>query len=129
MSRSHPFVVGIVGPCSAGKSLLARRLRADGYRVKEIMQEHSAAPEMWLKITNPSILIYLDVSPEVAAEREGLPRPSSWWEEERSFRLAHAREHCDLYIDTSLLTPEEVYRHALNALAVWGGNHTDRSSC
>jgi len=102
------FVIGIVGPCSSGKSTLACYLRAAGYVVKEIMQEHSAAPAMWQQITDPNILIYLDVSVEIAALREGLSVPSSWWAEEREIRLIHARAHCDLYIDTTDLSPDEV---------------------
>ena len=105
---SDRLVLGIVGPCSSGKSTLARHLRAAGYVVKEIVQEHSAAPAMWQRITNPDILIYLDVSVEVAALREGLTAPSSWWAEEREVRLVHARAHCDLYIDTTDLSPDEV---------------------
>jgi chloramphenicol 3-O-phosphotransferase len=108
--------IGIVGPCSSGKSTLARALRAQGYRVKEIMQEHSAAPAMWQRISNPDVLVYLDVSMDVAAQREGLEQPSSWWVEEREIRLVHARAHCDLYIDTSALTPEEVLAQALQFL-------------
>lgn len=107
------LLVGIVGPCSAGKSTLARALRARGYRVKEIRQEHSGVPDMWQRLTNPDVLIYMDVSLKVGAWREGLAEPSSWWVEEREVRLAHARQHCDLYIDTSDLTPEEVAHRAL----------------
>jgi cytidylate kinase len=103
-----PDVIGIVGPCSSGKSTLAKALRDHGCTVKEIRQEHAAAPDMWLRLTRPDILIYLDVSPMVAAKREGLSKPSSWWQEEREVRLAHARRHCDLYIDTSSLTSHEV---------------------
>ncbi len=106
-------LIGIVGPCSSGKSELTRALRARGYRVKEIMQEHCAAPAMWQRLAHPDILIYLDVSMEVAAQREGLAHPSSWWEEERTVRLAHARTHCDLYVDTSALTVEEVLARVL----------------
>jgi chloramphenicol 3-O-phosphotransferase len=109
-------LIGIVGPCSSGKSTLARALRALEYRVKEIMQEHCAAPMMWRRITNPDVLIYLDVSMDVAAQREGLERPSSWWVEEREFRLAHARANCDLYIDTSTLTPEDILTQTLDYL-------------
>lgn len=105
------MLIGIVGPCSSGKSALAQALRAQGYRVKEIMQEHCAAPAMWQRITNPDVLIYLDVSLEEGARREGLPKPSSWWPEERAVRLAHARQHCDLYLDTSALTPAQVVHH------------------
>jgi len=109
--------IGIVGPCSSGKSTLARALRALGYRVKEIMQEHCAAPMMWRRISNPDVLIYLDVSMDVAAQREGLEQPSSWWVEEREVRLAHARAHCDLYVDTTILTPEEVLAHVEHFLS------------
>lgn len=111
-SEVEPLLIGIVGPCSSGKSSLAGHLRADGYVVKEIMQEHSAAPAMWQRITDPDVLIYLDVSVEVAARREGLSSPSSWWADEREFRLAHARAHCDLYIDTTALSPDEVAARA-----------------
>ncbi len=101
-------LIGIVGPCSSGKTTLARALRARGYPVKEIMQEHCAAPDMWRRITHPDLLIYLDVSLAVAAQREGLQEPSSWWPAERQVRLAHARQHCNIYVDTSSLSPEEV---------------------
>jgi len=101
-------VIGIVGPCSSGKSTLARYLCAIGYAAKEIVQEHSAAPAMWRRITNPDILIYLDVSVVVAARREGLSVPSSWWAEELEVRLVHARANCDLYIDTTDLSTDEV---------------------
>ena len=112
-SDRDSLLIGIVGPCSSGKSELGRALRARGYRAKQIMQEHCAAPAMWQRVTNPDVLIYLDVDMDVAARREGLSEPSSWWPEEREVRLAHARAHCDLYIDTSPLTPDEVAAQAL----------------
>ena len=114
--KAASFLVGIVGPCSAGKSTLARVLREHGYTVKEIRQEHSVAPRMWKQITNPDILIYLDVRMDVAAQREGLDKPSSWWKEEREVRLAHAREHCDIYVDSSDLAPEQIVAQVLAAL-------------
>ncbi|MEA3396448.1 MAG: hypothetical protein U9R05_03200 [Chloroflexota bacterium] len=108
MPSGDVSLIGIVGPCSSGKSVLARCLRARGHRVKEIRQEHSCVPDMWQRITQPALLIYLDVSMEEGARREGLAKPSSWWVEEREFRLAHARQHCDLYVDTTSLTPDEI---------------------
>jgi hypothetical protein len=114
-------VIGIVGPCSAGKSTLAKALRRQGYVVKEIMQEHAAAPDMWLRVTNPDILIYLDVDPDIAAAREGLSKPSSWWQAEREIRLAHARHYCDLYVNTSLLSPPEVLARVAVYLDEAGG--------
>ncbi|HOT93511.1 MAG TPA: hypothetical protein PLJ78_17495 [Anaerolineae bacterium] len=124
-SHADDRLIGIVGPCSSGKSELTRALRARGYRVKEIMQEHCAAPAMWQRLTHPDVLVYLDVSMEVAAQREGLAQPSSWWEEERTVRLAHARAHCDLYVDTSNLTPEAVVEHVLHFLSTNSGGSMD----
>lgn len=112
-------LIGIVGPCSAGKSALARKLRAAGHEVREIRQEHSVTPTMWQRFARPDILIYLDVNVDVAAQREGLTEPSTWWAEEREFRLAHAREHCDLYIDTSPLSPEAVLGRVQQFLLYW----------
>ena len=111
------MLIGIVGPCSSGKSTLAHRLRQQHYRVKETMQEHCSAPDMWQRITHPDVLVYLDVSEKVAAVREGLQAPSSWWQAEREVRLAHARAHCHLYIDTSDLTPDEVAARVIQHLA------------
>ncbi|MEI2607990.1 MAG: hypothetical protein V9G20_05100 [Candidatus Promineifilaceae bacterium] len=36
---------------------------------------------------------------------------------EQEKRLAHARLHCDLYVDTSTLTPERVLAQVLTFLA------------
>lgn len=116
-SETQSLLIGIVGPCSAGKSTLSAGLRARGYQVKEIRQEHSAVPDMWQRLTDPDLLIYLDVSLAVAAARENLSQPSSWWIAEREVRLAHARAHCDIYIDTSDMTPEAVLIAALDAIA------------
>ncbi len=102
------MLIGVVGPCSAGKSTLAFALRDLGYRVKVIMQEHCSAPDMWQRLTKPDVLVYLDVSEKTAAKREGLSKPSSWWKDERQIRLAHARMHCNIYVDTTIMTPLEV---------------------
>jgi len=97
---------------------LVKALRECGYDVKEIMQEHCAAPAMWRQLTNPDVLVYLDVALQVAALREGLARPSSWWQEERDVRLIHARQHCDLYVDTTNLSPQEVFERVLKFLEI-----------
>jgi hypothetical protein len=47
--------------------------------------------------------------------------------EEREVRLAHAREHCDVYIDTTDLRPEEVLQRALVQLSRHLGD--DASTC
>lgn len=74
-------------------------------------------PTMWQRITNPDVLVYLDVTQRAAAKREGLASPSSWWTEEREVRLAHARRHCDLYVDTTHLDPDQVASRVLAHLS------------
>jgi deoxyadenosine/deoxycytidine kinase len=107
--------ISIVGPCASGKTALAERLQALGYETRECTQEHSYVPTMWQKISRPDVLIYLDASLAVIAER----RPADWSEEylaEQNRRLSHARQHCHLYISTDGLSEEEVMERALDFL-------------
>lgn len=108
--------VGVVGPCGAGKSTLVRLLRAHGVDAREIAQEHSGVPTMWARLTRPRQLVYLEVSREVAARRLGQDFTPGEWEALRS-RLAHAREHADLVVDTDSLTPEEICQRVLEFLS------------
>ena len=108
-------VVGLVGPCKSGKTLLKRGLTSVGFPVKHIAQEHSFAQEMWRKIAKPDILIYLDVSFPVTLQRSSL----HWHEgeyQEQLRRLAHARDHADLVIHTDDLTPQQVLDTAVEFL-------------
>jgi deoxyadenosine/deoxycytidine kinase len=101
------MVIGVVGPCGAGKSSLVAGLKAQGILVRHIAQEHSYVPDMWKRLTNPNILIYLDVS----YENTILRRKLDWTYEEYAeqlHRLRHARQHADLFLDTNPLTPDEV---------------------
>ena len=105
-------LIGIVGPCGAGKSTLANNLIQEGYSVRHIAQEHSYVPSMWQRITNPDILIYLDVSYKKTIARRSL----NWTEGEyleQIKRLQHARQHADLYLDTNLLDQNGVFQAAL----------------
>ena len=104
-------LIGIVGPCSAGKTTLARALTARGYQARAIGQEHSYVPHMWQTITRPDVLLYLDVSYPVAQARRWLDWQPADLEEQRR-RLAHARAHAHLYLDTDPLTAVEVRERA-----------------
>jgi deoxyadenosine/deoxycytidine kinase len=107
--------ITVVGPCASGKTALAKRLRNLGYETRECTQEHSYVPTMWQKISRPDVLIYLDASLPVVAER----RSADWSEEylaKLNRRLSHARQHCDLYIQTDRLSEEEVLERALDFL-------------
>jgi hypothetical protein len=66
-------------------------------------------------IGHPDVLIYLDVSYAVAMERRRMDWTSADHAEQIR-RLAHAREHCDLYVDTNDLTIEAVRERVLQFL-------------
>ena len=111
----RPKRIGIVGPCGAGKSTLARSLQALGFQARAIAQEHSHVPDMWQRLTRPDLLVYLHASFETCTQRKGLHWTRADYEEELR-RLAHARAHADIYIPTDDLSPEEVLQRVLEAL-------------
>jgi thymidylate kinase len=100
-------LVGVVGPCSAGKTTLIAGLKEKGIDSRHIAQEHSFVPSMWLKLADPKILIFLDVSYPVSMQRRQLNLSPQEFAEQQN-RLQHAREHADFYMMTDHLTPGEV---------------------
>ena len=109
-------IIAVVGPCTSGKSTLVHALRDLGYNARMPAQEHSYVPDMWQRLTRPDVLIYLDVSWEAARTR----RPIAWGPEriaDENERLAHARAHADLYLDTDSLSVEEVRERVLEFLS------------
>ena len=109
-------LVGIVGVCASGKSTLIAGLAEHGVRTRHIAQEHSYVKDMWKRIANPDILIYLDASYSVTLMRRQFNWTETDWAEQHS-RLLHAREHADLYIKTDDLTLEQVLELALDFIA------------
>ena len=109
--------IAVVGACASGKSTLVSSLRRAGYEARHVVQEHSHVPEMWRKVAQPDLLIYLDVDYESAMAR----RPSLMFRPrdlaEQLDRLLHARRHCDLYLNTTSLTASEVRAQALTYLS------------
>ena len=109
----------LVGVCAAGKTTLTERLLALGYKAKGCAQEHSYVPDMWQRLSRPDLLIYLDVSYEGHKRRRQSLLTRAHLAEERR-RLAHARAHCDIYLDTTNMTKEQVLERALEALCALG---------
>jgi len=114
MTASKSFLIGVVGPCGAGKSTLTDALDSLGYSTRHIAQEHSYVKDMWKRITNPDVLIFLQASFPVTRQRKN--NMIHWTEadyNEQQRRLVHAREHADLLIDTDNLGIQEVLEQIL----------------
>ncbi len=115
--RSEPpgVIIGIVGPCCSGKSTLVNALVQRGFQARHIAQEHSFAPRMWKTIGKTDVLIFLDVTFDVAQKRRWMNwRPADLEEQQR--RLSHARQNCDFYVQTDALTAEQVLTRVLSTL-------------
>ena len=103
--------IAIVGPCAAGKTTLARNLKARGYDAEDCGQEHSGVQTMWQEIAKPDILIYLDASLSTIHQRLQVDWEQAYLDE-MNRRLKHAREHAHCAIDTNPLTPDQVCERA-----------------
>ncbi len=108
-------LIGIVGPCGAGKTTLAEGLRRKGYRARAIVQEHSYVQDMWQRLTKPDVLIFLQASCLVGGKRRRLNWTESEWEEQQR-RLTHAHKHADFALDTDPLGIEDVLDIVLDFL-------------
>jgi len=107
--------IGLVGVCGAGKTTLTDGLKPYHENVRQIAQEHSFVPDMWQRLANPNLLIFLLASYPVTLQRKSF----SWTEKEyhqQKYRLRHALEHADLLIDTDNLSPKEILEIVLNYL-------------
>lgn len=109
MTASKARLIGVVGSCGAGKSTLTDALDSLGYSTRHIAQEHSYVKDMWQRLTNPDILVYLHASFLVTKQRKS--KMIHWTESdysEQQRRLAHAKKHADLIIDTDTLNIQAV---------------------
>jgi deoxyadenosine/deoxycytidine kinase len=116
--KNKGILIGIVGVCASGKSTLVKGLEARGYRTRHIAQEHSYVKDMWKRITNPDLLIYLDVSYPTTIQRRNLNWTEADYAEEQR-RLVHAREHADLYVNTDPLSIEEVLEQVIRFIVTF----------
>jgi RNase adaptor protein for sRNA GlmZ degradation len=118
-------LIKVVGVSGSGKSTLVAGLRRAGYNARPVSQEHSNVPELWQQFDYPAVLIFL--LGDLPSQRRR--RPDVTWtaaalaEEYR--RLAHARDHADLKIDTSGLSGESVLSLAVAYLRHLQVAHAD----
>ena len=106
-NRKMRQLIGVVGPCGAGKTTLIASLRQAGYEARHIAQEHSYVKDMWKRLTNPDILVYLHVSYPLTMSRRRMDWTEKEYEEQLN-RLRHARQYADVYVDTDELSQQQV---------------------
>jgi deoxyadenosine/deoxycytidine kinase len=104
--------VGVVGTCGTGKSELVTRLVNHGFDAHHIAQEHSFNPQMWRLVTNPDLLVYLQVSYNETLKRKNFDFSLKDYNEQLD-RLEHAKNHADIKIDTTNLNPDEVFEQIM----------------
>ncbi len=109
-------IIGVIGPCGAGKSTLVAALISMNFHARHIAQEHSYVKDMWKQMSDPDFLIYLDVTYDVSLSRSGGSLNKKIFEKQIS-RLDHARTHADLYIQTDDLNPQEVRDLVLDGIS------------
>lgn len=105
--KHDPPLIGIVGVCASGKSTLINELQRLGYSCRHIAQEHSYVPNMWQRLTNPDVLVYLSASYEITLARRNL----NWTPHEYQVqldRLIHAHQNAHIIINTDPLSENEV---------------------
>lgn len=118
-------IIKVVGISGSGKSTLVRALRADGFDARPVSQEHSNVPDLWQQFERTAYLIYLNASLEDQQARRQDVTWSTAAHQEESRRLAHAREHADLRIDTAALSPTGVHNVAKSYLMRRRVRHAD----
>lgn len=114
----HNHLIGLVGPCGAGKTTLSNLLLENHVPARAIGQEHSYVPNMWKRLTNPDFLVFLDASYQVICARKNFSLTEAEYLEQQ-YRLQHARRFADLYILTDLLSPPEVMAYIIAQLPDW----------
>ena len=100
--------IAIVGVCASGKTTLVKGLRAAGYDAYNVAQEHSCVHDFWNK-HHPDVLVMIDATLPAIHKR----RVVYWGQDER---LADARKHADLYIQTDALDAEAVKNKVIDFL-------------
>jgi ABC-type polar amino acid transport system ATPase subunit len=108
-------IIGVVGPCTSGKSTLIRNLHLRGIKARHVAQEHSFVANMWQRLTNPDVLVFLDVSYSASSTRKNLNWNLDDYQEQHR-RLRHAQENADYYLLTDSYNEQEVCQLVLTFL-------------
>ena len=106
--------VAVVGHCASGKTTIVAALRGRGYDAFAVAQEHSGVTWLW-RHSAPDVLLYLDVPLATVRQRRGEEWPQAVYDAQET-RLAEARAHADLVLDTSQQGAAEAVAHAVSFL-------------
>jgi energy-coupling factor transporter ATP-binding protein EcfA2 len=119
-AEKRPLRVAVVGHCASGKSTLVTALRSLGFDASAVAQEHSGIAWLW-RHSDPDVLIYLDVPLATVRDRRGQEWPQAVYDAQEE-RLAEARVHADLIIDTVTVNIREMTAHVLSFLRERAGS-------
>lgn len=108
--------VAVVGVCGSGKSTVVahlRRVHVDAYAVA---QEHSVVRDLWNHL-QPDRVVYLQASLETVRLRRG-PGWPDWIYELQRERLADARAHAAVTVDTGESDVDQTVRRIVTAIGL-----------
>jgi molybdopterin-guanine dinucleotide biosynthesis protein len=114
-SKQISPLIGIIGVCASGKTTLIAGLSARGYNCRHIAQEHSYVADMWKRITDPDILIFLEVAYETTLLRKNLNWTLKEYQEQ-VYRVRNAYEKADIHIKTDNMSPGQLIDEAVNQI-------------
>ncbi|MDI3341102.1 MAG: hypothetical protein QJR03_11295 [Sphaerobacter sp.] len=107
--------VAVVGVCASGKTTVTEGLRRRGYDAYVVGQEHSIIPDLWRR-SHPDHVVVLEADLATVRARRGEAWPEWLYHAQRE-RLAHARAHATVVVDTSGRRVDETVQIIVDALA------------
>ena len=118
--------IAIVGVCASGKTTLVAGLREAGYDAYNVAQEHSCVHNFWAK-KNPDLVVMIDATLPAIHKRRLV-----YWGEDRLVtqhkRLADAKAHADLYIQTDELDAKAVRQKVIEFIENYQREHASRKA-
>jgi deoxyadenosine/deoxycytidine kinase len=115
--------IAVVGVCASGKTTLVKGLKDAGYDAYNVAQEHSGIHNFWNK-HHPDILVMIDATLPAIKKRRLV-----YWDQERldvqHKRLADAKAHANLFIQTDAHNADEVREQVIDYIETWKKNQTE----
>jgi broad-specificity NMP kinase len=115
--------IAVVGVCASGKTTLVKGLKDAGYDAYNVAQEHSGIHNFWNK-HHPDILVMIDATLLAIKKRRLV-----YWDQERldvqHKRLADAKAHANLFIQTDAYNADEVREQVIDYIETWKKNQTE----